>query len=83
MNGPINRLGNCLDLLLSDAPCVVDLHLETSISFTINLFFFILSITFSRQLYLISHFYWSRVRQDLQESTWGNVYNIPDSVNAL
>ena len=73
---------DCLDLI--DAPGVVDCVLDpplgssdhSSISFTLQLGFCIPSITFSRQVYLKSCVDWSRVRQDLQESTYGNVYNI-------
>ena len=48
-----------------------------------KLVFCIPSITFSCQVYLKSSVDWSRVCQDLQESTWGDVYNSPNSVNAL
>ena len=63
INGSTHRLGNCLDLLLTDAPgvfnCVVDPPLgnsdHSSISFTLQLGFCIPSIMFSRQVYLKSH----------------------------
>ena len=68
---------------------LLTLRLETriidysSISFTLQLGFYIPSITFSRQIYLKSRVDWSRICQDLQESTRGGVYNSPDSVNAF
>ena len=77
-------------LLLTDAPGVVDCVVDTplgnsdhsSISVTLQLGFCIPSITFLSQIFLKSRVDWSRIHQDLQEFTWGNVYNRPDSVNA-
>ena len=73
INGSTHRLGNYLDLVLTDALGVVNYVFDdllgnwdqSSISFTLKLGFCISSTTFSRQVDLKSHVDWSRVRQDL------------------
>ena len=55
---PIHKLGNCLNLLLTDVPGVVDLLLgnldHSFIWFSMKMYFSITNITFSYKAYLKS-----------------------------
>ena len=68
-----HKLGNYLDLLLTDVPGVVDPLVDpplgnsdqSSISFYVNMCFKIPNITISRKVYLKSHVDWPHVGDDL------------------
>ena len=86
---PIHKLGNCLDLLLTDVPGVVDPVVDpplgnsdhSSISFSVKMGFKIPNITFSQKVYLKSRFDWPGVSEDLYNFNWSAIYNIPNPVS--
>ena len=74
---PTHKFGNCLDLLFTDVPNVVD-HLKESpfgnsdhsfISFSVKVGFKITNITFSRKVYQKSHINWPCFGGDLCNSS--------------
>ena len=88
---PTHKLGNCLDLLLTNAPDVVDSLVDSpldnshhfSISFSVKMGFKIPSITFSQKVHLKSRVDWPRVSENICNSNWIADYNSPSPVSEL
>ena len=86
INEPTHQLGNCLDLLLTDVPGVVDSVVKpplggsdhSCISFSLKLRFIIPNVSLSRKVYLKSRVDWPRVNSDLLNINWSQIYNSPN-----
>ena len=84
---PTNKLGNCLNLLLTVVPGVVDplvdpplnnsVHSPNSFSAKVK----IPNISLPRKVYLTSCVDWPRVGDDLLNHNWIMVYNSPNPVS--
>ena len=88
---PTHKLGNCLDLLLTDVPGVMDPVVDpplgnsdhSSILFSVKMGFKIPNITFSWKVYLKSRVDWPCVGEDLCNFNCSAVYNSPNPVSEL
>ena len=86
-----HRSGNCLDLLLTDVPQVVDVKVKpplgTSdhciVSFNLKLTFQIPDIRFERRVYLKERTDWCAVLRDVQSIRWGSIFRSPNPVDLL
>ena len=86
INEPTHQHGNCLDLLLTDVPGVVDATVKpplggsdhSCITFSLKLGFAIPNVSFSRKVYLKSRVDWPRVNRDLEDINWSHIYKSPD-----
>ena len=85
------RGNNCLDLLLTDVPGVVDSAVKpplgtadhSVISFTLKLSFSIPNVQFTRKVLLKSRIDWDRVTSDIRSIVWSDIYNSPDPIVQL
>ena len=83
INEPTHKLGNYLDLLLTDVPCVVDPLVDpplsnsdhSSISFFVKIGFKVPNISFSCKVDLKSRVHWPHFGDGLLNHNWSVIYN--------
>ena len=88
INEPTHQLGNCLDLLFTDSPGVVDTAVKPplgssdhfQISFTLKLKVYIPNIQISKKVYLKSRIDWQKVKSDIEKIEWSKIYKSPNSI---
>ena len=91
IRGPTHNSGNCLDLILTDVPGVVEASVlapigtsdHNSISCKICLDTTVPDITISRRVYLKSHVNWDNVCHEIERLQWNVIFRASDPVSAL
>ncbi|KAK3894304.1 hypothetical protein Pcinc_001927 [Petrolisthes cinctipes] len=91
ITGPTHISGNCLDLVLTDVPGVVETIVlapvgtsdHNSISCKINLEFTVPDITITRKVYLKSRVNWDNVCDDVTNIQWNHILRSDDPVSSL
>ena len=91
IQGPTHNSGNCLDIVLTNTPGVVEAAVlapigtsdHNSINCKICLEFTIPDITISRQVYLKSQVNWDNVCMDIGLIHWNTIFKSNDPVAAL
>lgn len=88
---PTHISGNCLDLVFTDVPGVVETAVlalvgtsdHNAISCQINLQFTVPDITISRKVYLKSQVNWDNVCDDVTNIQWNHIIRSEDPVSSL
>ena len=83
--------GNCLDLLLTDVPGVVDHFVKPplgtsdhcAISFKIKLSFSVPDVRFTRRVYLKDRANWNAITEDVASINWRNIFQSTNPVGSL
>ena len=83
--------GNCLDLLLSDVPGIVDSMVKPPLgnsdhcllAFKLKMLFKIPDVRFSRKVYLKGRANWAGVVNDVENLDWHNVFQSPNMIDSL
>lgn len=91
VHDPTHIFGNCLDLLLTDDPAVVDVDVvlpigssdHSSLSFKVQTRFSLPDVTLSRIVYLKSRANWAGINADLNDVCWSGIYNADCPVSSL
>ena len=88
---PTHRLGNCLDLLFTDVPAVVNSVVQpplgtsdhSGLSFKLKLTHDIPNLVFNRKVYLKSRIDWDSVCNDVINISWRTIYNASSPIDEL
>ena len=91
IHGATHRSGNCLDLILTDAPGVVTCSVGTPIgtsdhsyvSAVVKTEQTVPDVSFSRKIYMKSRADWDSIIHDLSLLNWPVIYNQEDSISYL
>ena len=83
--------GNCLDLLLTDVPAIVNVQTaapvgtsdHSSLSFKVQTSFTVPDSTISRTVHLKARANWNGVISDLENVSWGGIYRAESPIDAL
>ena len=88
---PTHVSGNCLDLLLTDVPSVVDVRAlapvggsdHSALSIKVQTGFSVPDINITRKVYLKSRADWNGVISDMESMVWSDIYRAASPIDSL